>query len=123
MKRILAITVLALSLAGCANLPNPFASITNPFSTPTLATVEAAYGTALSIAVGYHDACSQRLIPPSCRPIVQTLQTYGLKAQAAIVSARNFVKNYPTINAASAISAAQAAVSDFQNAEASNGVK
>lgn len=103
-------------LAGCASIPNPF-------NKPTLAGVENAYGAALSVAVGYRDACSARLIPPSCRPIVKEVQTYGAKAQASIVVARSFVKNNPTLDITSTLAAAQAAVDDFKNAETRLGVK
>ena len=110
--------LLALGLMGCTTV----ASINNPISTPTLAAVESSYGAALSVAVGYRDACAQRLIPSSCRPIVAQLQTYGRQAQGAVVAARNFVRNNPTIDPVSAVLAAQAAVSDFKEAQTRLGV-
>ena len=122
MKRIIPVLLLAFVLAGCASLPNPFTAVSNPFDTPTLAKVETAYGAALSIAVGYRRACAERSIPPSCRPIVKQLQAQGARAQAAVVAARKFVKNYPQISAASAIGAAKAAVEDFKAEQTGLGV-
>ena len=115
MKKILAVVALSLFITACASIPNPV-------SKPTLASVESSYGAALSIAVGYRDACAKRQIPPSCRPIVFQLQAYGRKAQAAIVSARNFVKNNPTLDVTSALLAAKTAVDDFKAVQTRNGV-
>ena len=122
MKRILPVLLLAFALAACASLPNPFTVISNPFDTPTLAKVETAYGAALSVAVGYRNACAQRLIPSDCRPVVKQLQAQGARAQAAVVAARKFVKNYPQISAATAIVAAKAAVDDFKAEQTRLGV-
>ena len=116
MKKFVLALSFALALTACA-------SIHNPITTPTLASVESSYGVALSLAVGYRDACAERKIPPSCRPIVVALQTYGAKAQSAVIAARNFVKNNPTISATSALLAAKAAIDDFSAAEATYGVK
>jgi len=115
MKKIILAVVLSLSLTACA-------SIKNPFDKPTLAAVESGYGAALSLAVGYRDACAKRQIPPSCRPIVAELQFYGRKAQAAVVSARNFARNNPTLDITSALLAAKAAVDDFKAVETKHGV-
>ena len=117
MRKLLVICF-ALALAGCASL-----SIKNPFTTTTLGDVEAAYGTALSIAVGYRDACAQRLIPPSCRTIVPQVQRYGVQAQNAIVYARSFVRNNPTLDPTTAVKIASDAVSAFSSFEAQAGVK
>lgn len=116
MKKIVLSIVLALALTACA-------SIKNPFTPTTLAQVETAYGAALSVAVGYRDACAQRLIPPDCRPIVKQIQMYGQKAQVAVVYARNFVRNNPTLDASTAIRVAQDAVNVLTVYETTSGVK
>ncbi|MFA5897681.1 MAG: hypothetical protein WC829_01080 [Hyphomicrobium sp.] len=123
MKRLIPVFLLALALAGCANLPNPFASFSNPLTTPTLAAVESTYGAALSVAVGYRDACAARTIPVSCRTVVPIVQAYGKRAQGAIVAARGFVKNNPKLDATSLLIAAQTAVTDFKDVQNKLGVK
>jgi len=127
-----------LLLAGCAGNKSVlqggnsiFTEIRNPISTADQAAVEAAYGTVLAAAVNY-----KRL--PLCRPrqagggfttlcsersILLQLQAADRKAYAAIVSLRNFRRNYPNINAVSALDAARNAVRDFQNVAFLNGVK
>lgn len=95
-----------LALSACATIQNPI-GITD------LASVESAYGVALSVAVGYHDSCAKKLIPRSCRAIVVKLQAADRVAQAALVRARSFVKNNPTLGAGSVIQIAKDAVDDF----------
>ena len=80
-------------------------------------------GAALAVAVGYRDACAARAIPSSCRPIVFRLQEVGRQAQASVLAARNFVRNYPTLSAANAINAAQDAVNFFKSTQSSLGVQ
>lgn len=122
MKRLIPF-ILLLALAGCGSIPNPFKDFSNPLTRTTLVEVENAYGAALSVAVGYRNACADRLIPPSCRPIVKKIQSAGAKAQGAVVAARKFVKNYPMLDATQAIGAAKAAVDDFKAEQTRLGVK
>lgn len=108
----------ALSLSACATVG---ASIPNPLGAGQLTTIESAYGVALSAAVAYKQLCVNRTIPPSCRTIVVQMQNAAYKAQGAIVAARGVAKN-PTLNAISAIAAAQQALADFQAVQNANGV-
>lgn len=116
MKRILAI-VLALGLSACA-------SITNPVSRTTLVTSESAYGVVLSTAVAYRKLCADKVIArATCAPVVTKLQDADRKVQIALSNLRMFVKNNPTVDAVSFITAVKAAVDDFQAIAAANGVK
>jgi hypothetical protein len=117
MRKLIPI-ILALALAACATT-----SVKNPFGPPSLDAVEAAYGATYALAVGYHDACAARQIPPSCRPIVVKLQKAGQTAQGALVQARDFVDHNPTINPATVIAQATAAVDLFTATAALYGVK
>jgi hypothetical protein len=99
------------------------ASIPNPLSQTTLADVEIGYGAALALAVNYRDACAAREIPPSCRPVVRKLQTYGALTQTGILQARAFVKNNPTDDAAVIVNQAAQALATFVALERSNGIK
>lgn len=107
LRRLLPI-FFALALTACASIPNPFTA-------PTLAAVESSYGAALAVAVNYRDACAQRLIPSSCRTVVPVVQVYGARAQSAVLVARNFVKNNPTLDATSILSTAQDAIEMFKS--------
>lgn len=108
MKKVLLALVLSFALTACASIPNPFTA-------PTLAAVESSYGAALALAVNYRDACAQRLIPASCRTVVPVMQSYGARAQSAVLVARNFVKNNPTLDATSILSTAQDAIEMFKS--------
>ena len=106
MRKALIIAALTIGLGGCVNgqLVNPFASFTNPVSKDTLAKVESAYGAALSVAVGYRNACANKALPPSCRTIVVQIQNADKYAHAQILVARAFVKNNPTVDAFTSVS-------------------
>lgn len=103
MKRFAVPILLALAVAGCA-------SIVNPINTTRLGQIESSYGVALSVAVAYRDLCAKRLISPDCRTVVPKVQAADRAAQASLATAREFVKNNPTLNAFSVLEAAQAAV-------------
>ena len=119
MKKFFAATalVLAFAIGGCSSI-----GVKNPFDQPTLAKVETAYGAVLAIAVNYRDACAKRLIPPSCRTVVPRLQLYGRATHTAVLNARNFVRNYPNLNAVNVLIAAQQSITDFRNFQVSQGV-
>lgn len=112
----------ALVLTGCVGF-NPFASFTNPVSSQTLAKAEEGYGVALSAAVAYRNSCAQRLIPPSCRPIVKQIQLAENYAHGQLLVARNFVNANPTVDATVIIATAQQAVQAFQSVASANGVR
>lgn len=112
----------AFLIAGCA-------AIQNPVNTTQLAQVEASYGVALSIAVGYRslplcrtgtrasyqNVCAQR-------SVILKLQAADRNAQAALLTARSFVHNNPTVSAFTILQTAQDAISNFRAVEAQNGV-
>ncbi len=117
MKRLLISIVLALSLTACA-------SIQNPVSRTTLVTTESAYGVALSAAVAYRKLCADKAIArATCAPVVARLQAADRKVQLALSNLRVFVKNNPTIDAVSLITAVKDAVDDFQAIANQNGVR
>lgn len=127
---VLPVMLLSLALAGCGTIKSVlqggtsvFTSVTNPVSRTNLAEVESAYGVLLTAAVAYRNACAQKLIAATCRPAVVQLQFANRKAHGAIIAARNFVKNNPTLSALSLIGIAGQAVSDFQSVAYVNGVK
>lgn len=115
--------LLVLALAGCATM-------NNPISQNSLANIEATYGVALSAANAYRNLplCktgTTTSLTNVCarRSIVVKIQSAVTKAQAADLQLRAFVKNNPTLDASSLISALQSAVAFLQSIETSNGVK
>lgn len=106
---------LAVAVSACT-------TIQNPVTRSRLDAVEASYGAALALANAYRDSCAQRLIPPSCRPIVVKIQKAAVPVQSAMVKARAFAAN-PTITNVDLIQAASDAVNDFKVLQMELGVK
>ncbi len=135
MKRILLVSILALALAGCAQLSQiggfistATTTITNPITSVDIYRVKNVYAATLQLVVDYRKYCWDRpyailiadpIAKPVCqnrRAVIRTAQAAQLKAGSAVRSADNFVTNNPTLSAATVVSAAWAAVTDFQNA-------
>lgn len=119
----------ALILGGCDSGrsifqggPSLTASVQNPVGRTQLAEVEAGYGVALSAAVTYRrlGICRRSQVatlaaPCAQRSVVVTLQQADRNARVAILRARRFVRDYPTVSAVDVIAQARAVVDDFQN--------
>lgn len=119
MKKLIALA-LALSLGGCANGFNPL-SFTNPLTTSRIDVINASWGATLALGANYRDACSNRLIPPSCRPIVVRLQAAALPVQAAVRAANQASLN-GTTNAIALVNAAGDAINDYKTLQMTYGV-
>lgn len=131
MNRIaLAFLVAAsLTLAACGpQLRALTTTIENPIGPVDIWRVKNTYGATLVLAVEYREYCWSKpfaelmadpIAAPLCRSrrkVVRTFQNARYKASGAIIAADRFVRDNPTINAASAIGAAWKAVSDFKSA-------
>ena len=127
--------ICALVLAGCAGQSvfqggtSLLAPIQNPVSRTTLAEVESAYGIVLTAAVAYRrlPLCRRGEVASATRlcadrGVILVLQAADRKARVALLSARSFVRNHPTLNAVDIILLAKHAVEDFQNVAAANRV-
>jgi len=108
MKRFIILSFLLLG--GCATLPNPV-------STNTLATIESAYGVALAGAVAYRNRprCTTTALESvsnlcARRSVIVKLQVADRKAQVALGQATIFIRNNPTLDASALLQAAQASV-------------
>jgi len=120
MKRISVIFALSIALAGCAGI----GSVTNPVTRTDLVSAESAYGVALSAAVGYRKLCADKAIArATCAPVVLKLQRADQKVQVALKNLRSFVRDNPTVDAISLVTAVKDAVSDFQVIASANGVR
>lgn len=112
MRKIL-LVVLTLSLAGCANGANPFASITNPVSSTNLYEGDLVYDGALKSFNKLKDLCARRVISSKCRTYVKQAQALIPKVEAARQTAEQFIAANPTIDATSVVSAFTTLVSKF----------
>lgn len=136
MRKIVFVVTLTLSLAGCASLPGPLGdairtlttTIDNPVGPVDIYRVKNTYAAALEVAAEYRRYCWSQpyaalmkdpIAKPICagrRQIVRAFQKADEKAFFAISAAENFVAANPTLSAASLVSAAWQAVTDFQSA-------
>jgi anaerobic selenocysteine-containing dehydrogenase len=135
--RIAAAMMLVITLGGCATplgqkletfVSAVTTTVNNPVGETDIYRVKNAYAAALELAAEYRTYCWSKpyavlmadpVSKPICekrRAIVRAIQKGKGNAKAAIVTAQNFIANNPTLNAASAVSAAWQAVTDFQNA-------
>lgn len=118
MKKILLALVLSISLSGCAAL----AQFRNPVDITTLAQIESSYALALTGAVAYHDACEKKIIVrTTCAPVVAKLQAADKKVQIALINARKFIKENPTVSAISVIELVKNAVTAFRQIAVESG--
>lgn len=115
LKRLLVIGALALSLAGCANGFNPFASIKNPVSNTSLYEAELVFDATIKTFVELRGLCANRTLPSSCRTYVRTGQGLIQRAAAADIAARNFVTRNPALDASNVIQAFTGLLTDFKN--------
>ena len=113
MRRF-AIILFVLALGACAS---------NPISREALVAAESGYGAALSAFNGYKDLCARRVIPSSCRTVVQTIQPKVRVAHVAVTYARNLHLQGNTVLLPAAMIDAQRAINDLKAANAQLGVK
>lgn len=119
--RVAAVILVKLALSACTTFRNPISDV-------DIYRVKNTYAAALELAVEYRSYCWARpyavlmvdtIARPLCerrRPIMRAIQSAQINAGAAIVEANRFVRDNPTITAASAIDAAWTAVTNFKNA-------
>ena len=140
MRRFLTIPVLffALVLPACAPgdigqfLRVTTTTITNPVDAVDIYRIKNAYAATLQLAVDWRAYCYSRpyaalMADPTARPICQNrrgtvrlIQANQPKAASAIVSAQIFVRDNPTLNASTFITAAWNAVTNFKAAIPAN---
>lgn len=122
MKKIL-ILFFALSLTACASIPNPF-------KTNNLYEIEAAVGVARISVLGYFSLrqCKKSEIVTTTnvcarRSVKVQLQIADRNLQFALIEARQFIKNNPTIDPSEAFKAVRGALSLFQSIALNNGIR
>lgn len=131
MKQKIAVILLAVLLSGCATVDSIVAvattTITNPITSTDIYRVKNTYAAANQLVVDYRAYCwsqpyavlmADPISKPICqnrRPAVRAAQSYRAKASFAIGQADTFTRNNPTLNAATVVNAAWAAVTAYQN--------
>lgn len=105
MKKVL-ILVLALGLGACEPFDR-FASvigpatvgIEQPISRDTLADVESGFIVVFAALNAYKESCVRKVIPQSCRNVIEQMQAYTVMLPPLIRNLRMFVKNNDQVNA------------------------
>ncbi len=135
MYKIIIAIIVSLSLAGCVTNSDGsttiFPVVKNPVTPTSLYDLKATYAVAASGAAEYIDRyrqghrCTKTKLESvgnvcSRRSIVVKLQRADRNAQIALGQATVFIRDNPTLNALSVISAAQAAVTTFYNIQQGN---
>lgn len=136
--RFIIVAALALSLASCgpARDAAEFVSkattaltttITNPLGPVDVYRVKNAYAASLQLSADYRTYCWSKpyaaivadpISKPVCenrRAVVRAMQAASLKASGAIRAAEKFIRDNPTGNAVSYVSAAWDAVQSFRS--------
>jgi hypothetical protein len=128
MKKLFAIALLGLSLAGCVG-SLPSLNLNNAVTLNTMLSVESAYGIALSGERAYKalPLCRTGTTisitnPCARRSVIVRLQAADLQAMSAIENANTFIKAYPTVDASNVIAAASSAVGAIKSILSANGV-
>lgn len=122
MKKII-VLVLALSLAGCAGIPRSvldggssiIADTTNPITSERLYQIEASLSTAASAAIVYRRNCLAKVLPQSCRAIVEKIRGYSRTARLMLSRLRAFVRQNDQVNAIKVLLEVQGVISDLRS--------
>lgn len=116
MKRIALALVIAFGLAACdpITIPNPFQTYQNPISASNLYEANLAYDAALKAFNKMKSLCARRVIPNTCRTYVIKGQQIIPQAENARKTARDFIRNNPTLDATSLVRAFTGLVGNLQ---------
>lgn len=110
MKKIIAISLLALSLGGCAGVTEKFQiigagislatkSIANPVTKNEEAQIELALDAAIDVLRAYKQACIQGTVDKNCKANIAQIQVYTRQIKPLVAQLRIFVDNNDQINA------------------------
>lgn len=131
IRKVFSVAILAVALTGCATVDGivtvATTTITNPITSTDIYRVKNTYAAANQLVVDYRAYCWSQpyaalmvdpIAKPICqnrRPVVRAAQSYRAKAAFAIGQADTFIRNNPTLNAATVVNAAWSAVTAYQN--------
>jgi len=131
MKKLMLPLLLAFALfaGGCAQLravqdvvTGATATTDNPVTKARLKAVEDGAIIAFAALGAYKKTCEDRVIPPSCRTVIQSIQVYTIKLQRLLPVLRNYVKNNDQVNAIIAYNTVRELITAFRNEAVASGV-
>lgn len=106
MRKILSVALLAISLAGCAQMQAISGgvalvtkTITNPVTKQELYQIEASLRIVTEALLTYRRACLAGSADKNCRANIQAIQPYTRQVPGLLAELRSFVKNDDQINA------------------------
>lgn len=106
MKRIISVALIALSLAGCAQLSTletaiklGTASASNPVTPTRLYEMENAVALVFTGLNAWKKSCIQGLINATCKQQIRTVQIYTMQIPPYLKELRAFVRNNDQVNA------------------------
>lgn len=115
MKRILAVSLLALNVAGCgAGFPNPFTKVANPVSPTNLYEAQLVFDGSVKTFNELKSLCAAKALPPACRTYVNQGRSIIIQAYAADKAAEQFIAQNPTLDATNVVQAFTGLVSSFK---------
>lgn len=125
MKKLLAITLLSASLAGCGVFSDSAksvllggtsitAGVSNPITPATLYKAEQVATIAVSGLLTYKRLCASGTIPTSCYDTIARIQEYTRKLKPMFVQLRTYVRTNDQINALALYQQVQAIVTQLQ---------
>lgn len=117
MRKIIALTLAAFWLTGCAGANKAFqvvtTTITNPVSSTNLYQAELVFDGSVKTFNELKGLCARRVLPSVCRTYVRKGQDLIRRAYAADLAAQDFIVQNPMLNATGAVLGFTNAVSSF----------
>lgn len=106
MRKFLVLLAVGLTLSDCANLQRALdvanvatASIQNPVTPAMLRDIESGMIVVVAGLNAYRQSCVRGVLPPSCRTVTRSIQTYTKQIPPMLVTLRAFVRNNDQVNA------------------------
>lgn len=131
----LAITIVALSLGACANIPLPSiqsietavqlgtVSVNNPVTPERLQQAEAAMVLVFTGLNAWKTSCKSGVIPATCKDQIASVQIYTRKLPPLLKELRVFVRNNDQVNAFVAFNTFSTLIATVKTQAAQNGVE
>lgn len=106
MRKVIAIVLVSLSLAGCAQLRTietafqlGTASVANPVTPERLYQIESTISLVFVGLNTWKRSCVAGLIPDNCKGQIRTVQVYTLQIKPYLAQLRRFVRTNDQVNA------------------------
>lgn len=129
--RIIGVLVVALALGGCAQLKQieqaeklATTTIANPVTPERLYEAESGATVVAAGLVAYRRTClaKPRIIPKSCRTVIEAIQPYTKQVEVNLPTLRQFVKDNDQVNAVAVYNLVMGAVGNAKSIMQQNNV-